>query len=29
MIKEKRYKIEIDTASPAVCVLKNVPYHRL
>jgi len=29
MIKEKRYKIEIDTASPAVCVLKNVPYLRL
>lgn len=29
MIKEKRYKIEIDTTSPAVCVLKNVPYHRL
>lgn len=29
MIKEKRYKIEIDTASPAVCVLKNVPYHWL
>ena len=29
MIKEQRYKIEIDTASPAVCVLKDIPYHRL
>lgn len=29
MIKEKRYKIEIDTASPSVCVLKNIPYFRL
>ena len=29
MIKEKRYKIEIDTASPSVCVLKDVPYLRL
>lgn len=29
MLKEKRYKIEIDTASPAVSVLKDVPYHRL
>ena len=29
MLKEKRYKIEIDTASPAVCVLKDVPYFRL
>lgn len=26
MIKEKRYKIEIDTASPSVCVLANIPY---
>lgn len=26
MIKEKRYKIEIDTASPSVCVLKDIPY---
>lgn len=25
MIKEKRYKIEIDTGSPDVCVLKDVP----
>ena len=29
MIKEKRYKIEIDTDSPSVCVLKNVPTLRL
>lgn len=29
MIKEQRYKIEIDTASPSVNVLKDVPYHRL
>lgn len=29
MIKEKRYKIEIDTDSPAVYVLKDVPYFRL
>ena len=29
MIKEKRYKIEIDTASPSVKVLKDVPYFRL
>lgn len=29
MIKEKRYKIEIDTGSPGVSVLKDVPYHRL
>lgn len=26
MIKEKRYKIEIDTDSPAVCVLGDLPY---
>lgn len=26
MLKEKRYKIEIDTASPSVCVLANIPY---
>ena len=29
MLKEKRYKIEIDTASPAVSVLKDVPTFRL
>ncbi len=29
MLKEKRYKIEIDTASPSVCVLKDVPTHCL
>lgn len=29
MIKEKRYKIEIDTASPFVRVLKDVPLYRL
>lgn len=26
MIKEKRYKIEVDTSSPSVCVLGNLPY---
>ena len=29
MIKEKRYKIEIDYGSPDVCVLKDVPTFRL
>lgn len=29
MIQEKRYKIEIDTSSPSVCVLKGVPYHHM
>jgi hypothetical protein len=29
MIKEKRYKIEIDTASPDVNVLKDVPLYRM
>lgn len=29
MLKERRYKIEIDTASPAVSVLKDVPTFRL
>ena len=29
MIKEKRYKIEIDMGSPDVCVLKDVPILRL
>lgn len=29
MIKEKRYKIEIDTASPSVCVLKDIPYFNV
>ena len=29
MIKEKRYKIEIDVASPSVCVLKDIPYLRI
>jgi hypothetical protein len=29
MIKEQRYKIEIDTASPSVNVLKDVPLYRM
>lgn len=29
MMNEKRYKIEIDTASPSVNVLKDVPLYRM
>lgn len=29
MLKEKRYKIEIDTASPSVNVLKDIPLFRM